>query len=222
MKNAEAVVFDFNGTLFFDYRENREDWDEVSLKYRGRKFEESEYNAMMGMTDRMCVRHMMGDPGLEECDAVSREKEEIYRTLVVRHGLAMEEDALTFMKMLKDDGIAVSIASSAPRENMDFYIDYLGLGRLMEKRFITAGRTDIPSKPDPAVFRLSLSALGVPGERAICFEDAPNGLKAALLTPFRKVYCISSPGFDDTEQRKMAPVIGWKYTLDNYREIISL
>lgn len=222
MTNAEAVVFDFNGTLFFDYRENRDAWNEVSRKYRGHDFSSEEYDAMMGMTDRMCVRHMAGDISDEEADKIASEKEEIYLSLCKERGLEIEKDAVALIKKLNSDGIKTLIASSAPKGNMAWYKKNLGLLDLFKEEYIVAGMDNLKSKPSPDIFIYALSKAGVNGDKAVLFEDSPNGLRAGLLTPFNKVYCISSPSFDDSIQKTLAPVIDWKHTIDNYREIITL
>lgn len=222
MRNAKAVVFDFNGKLFFDYKENRDAWNMLSYKYRGRGFEEKEYNKAMGMTDRMTVNLLFGEMKEEDNDALSREKEEIYISLCKERGLKIEKDAASFIKKLKKDGIIVMVASSCPKMNMTFYKENLSLLELFEEENIICGRLDIPGKPSPDIFRLALSLIGVDGSNAICFEDAVNGIKAALSLPFKKVYGISSPGLESSEQKKMVSVIDWKYTLDNYNKVISL
>ena len=43
--NAKAIVFDFNGTLFFDYKENLDAWNIISNKYREREFYSDEYDS---------------------------------------------------------------------------------------------------------------------------------------------------------------------------------
>lgn len=222
MKTAEAVVFDFNGTLFFDYDENRDAWNEISLKYRGRLFTNEEYDSMMGMTDILCAEKIVGKRDISFLEKVGEEKEKIYLRLCKERVLSLEKDAVTFIKQLKEDGIKVLIASSAPKANMEWYMNNLGLVSLFPPEYIIAGRYDLPSKPEPDIFRLALSTAGVAGEDAICFEDAPNGLRAALRTPFEKVYAINSPGFDNTIQKTLAPMIDWAYTLSHYGEVISL
>ncbi len=222
MRNAEAVVFDFNGTLFFDYRENRDAWNEISLRYRGRYFTDMEYDSMMGMTDIACAERIVGKKERGYLERIGHEKEEIYLTLCKERSITLEKDAVTFIGRLNDDGIKVLIASSAPKENMDWYIENLKLTSLFRPEYIIAGRYDLPSKPEPDIFRCALAAAGVSPENAICFEDAPNGLRAALATPFGKVYAIDSPGFDNSVQKTLSPMIDWKYTLDNYRDVISL
>ncbi len=222
MKTVKAVVFDFNGTLFFDYRENRDAWDEISKRYRGRIFEEDEYNSMMGMTDTMCVKKLLGEKSDEEIMRISDEKEDIYFSLCLERGLEIERDGLAFIEKLKRDNIKVLIASSCPKKNMEWYKKNLHLLDYFAPDYIIAGRDDLPSKPESDIFRLALKTASVCGSDAVSFEDSPNGLIAAINTPFRKTYCISSPGFDDTIQKTLAPVITWRYTLRHYKEVITI
>ena len=222
MAIAEAVVFDFNGTLFFDYQENKDGWNEISLLYRGRPFEDAEYDSMMGMTDPMCVRKMLGNLPTEQLTEIANQKEEIYLRLCKERGLSLEPNAVRFIQRLKADGIKVLIASSAPKINMDWYYDNLGLKDLFTRDYVIASPKDLPSKPNPDIFQYTLKVAQVAPENAICFEDAPNGLRAALATPFKKVYGIESPGFDNTIQRTLAPMINWAYALEHYQEIINL
>ena len=46
-------------------------------------------------------------------------------------------------------------------------------------------------KPDPALYRAAVEALGVPAEHAVAFEDSPNGVAAAVAAGLR---CVAIPG----------------------------
>ena len=76
--SVKCVIFDFNGTLFFDYTEKKHSWNEISIKYRGRPFDEDEYLSMIGMTDRAFAAHITGETDERKLDEVGHEKEEIY------------------------------------------------------------------------------------------------------------------------------------------------
>ncbi len=219
---AKAVVFDFNGTLFFDYQENKDAWNAISIKYRGHAFEETEYNNIMGRLDPICVRLMLGELPYPQLVEIANEKEEIYLQLCQERHLSIEESAIQFIRRLKERGIKTLIASSAPKSNMDWYYEHLGLKDLFEPGCIIAGRDDIPSKPNPDIFQYALKVAKTSPNEAICFEDAPNGLRAALAANFKKVYGIQSPGFDDTVQKTLVTMLTWPYALEHFAEIITL
>lgn len=222
MRNAEAIVFDFNGTLFFDYDENKDAWNIISLKYRNREFEEDEYLSMMGKTDSECVKYINKNLSDEEKERISIEKEEIYLDLCKKRGLRLEEDALSFIERAHKDNILTLIASSAPTMNMDWYYNNLFLDKYFSRNEIIAGRPDIPSKPSPQIFLYALSLFNKAPSRSICFEDSPGGLMAANSAHFNKTYAISSPSLDHNVTSKLGTLINWKEALKNYEKVIEL
>lgn len=218
---VKCVIFDFNGTLFFDYNENKDAWNIVALKHRGSIFGEEEYLSMMGKTDRRCAEYIKRDGTDEELDALSEEKEDIYLRLLVERNIRLEENAVSFINKCKDRGVRVMIASSAPKMNMDWYIKNLNLGDYFDINDIVAGRDDIPSKPAPDIYIYTQRLGGFEGDECIAFEDAPGGLRSALGAGFRRVYGIKSPGMDLEETGKLAPLMDWKWANEHIDEILA-
>lgn len=218
---VKCVIFDFNGTLFFDYDENKDAWNIVAKKHRGSEFGEEEYLSMMGKTDRKCAEYINNNATNEELDALSEEKEDIYLRLLIERNITLVKDALTFIDMCKKRGVRVMIASSAPKINMDWYIKNLKLDSYFDIKDIVAGRDDIPSKPAPDIYIYTQKLGGFTGDECIAFEDAPGGLKSALGASFRRVYAIKSPGMNLEETGKLAPLVDWKWAIDNIDEILA-
>ena len=102
---VKCVIFDFNGTLFFDYNENKDAWNIVALKHRGSEFGEEEYLSMMGKTDRRCAEYIKRDGTDQELDALSEEKEDIYLRLLVERNIRLEKDAVSFIEECKRRGV---------------------------------------------------------------------------------------------------------------------
>lgn len=219
--SVKCVIFDFNGTLFFDYKENKDSWNEISIKYRGRPFQEDEYLSMIGMTDRAFAAHITGETDERKLDEVGHEKEEIYLDMCRERGLQVEKDAILFIEECIKRGVKIMIASSAPKENMDWYIENLGLTRWFRKEDIIAGRYDIPSKPSPDIYIYTQKLSGFAKEDCIAFEDGPGGIRSALGAEFRRVYAVLSPGVDTSVTGKLAPLVDWKYVKDNTDLILS-
>ena len=218
---VKCVIFDFNGTLLFDYNENKDAWNQVALKIRGSEFGEEEYLSMMGKTDRLCAKYIVPDAPDEILDKISEEKEEIYLRLLLERGINIESDAILFIEELKKRKVRVMIASSAPKMNMDWYIRNLELGKYFHISDIVAGRNDIPSKPAPDIYIYTQKKGGFKGEECIAFEDAPGGLKSALGAGFRRVYALESPGMDTEETGKLAPLVSWRWVLENIEEVLA-
>lgn len=220
--NAKAIVFDFNGTLFFDYKENLDAWNIISKKYRGREFYSDEYDSLMGMTDSCVVRFIKSDASDDLAYKIGHEKEEVYLKLCKERKLTLVKEAIEFIEYVQSLNIKVAIASSAPKENMEWYYNNLGLNKLFKKEEIICDPPGLKSKPEPDIFRLALKTLAVSGQDAICFEDSPGGLNAALRTPFKKTIAVISPGMREEKQSIFVSPLSWSYILLHKDEIIKL
>ena len=82
-----------------------------------------------------------------------------------------------WLDQARDLGLRVGLASSSSAEWVTTYLKRLGI--LDRFSAIATGDRVPHSKPDPAVYRLALSELGVDAADAIAVEDSPNGIAAA-------------------------------------------
>ena len=72
LQSVDGIVFDFNGTLFEDGRENRESWDRISLEIRGKALSDEEFSRYNGRTDRDMVRFFLPGCSDSEVREISR------------------------------------------------------------------------------------------------------------------------------------------------------
>ena len=190
---ADGIIFDFNGTLFWDEDENREAWDKAAVMIRGRALSDSEFSSLNGRTDEETVLYFLPDADLRTIDYWSNEKEKIYKEICLKGNPDLSPGSRELLRMLRDKGVPMAIASSAPKVNMDWYIPYFNLTEFFPLERIIAGRRDIPSKPDGTIFRLAAESIGLPSSRTLIFEDSESGVKAALDAGCMKVIRIRGP-----------------------------
>ena len=191
---ADGIIFDFNGTLFWDEDENREAWDKAAVMIRGKALSDSEFSSLNGRTDEETILYFLPDADIRTIDYWSNEKEKIYKEICLKGNPDLSPGSRELLRMLRDKGVPMAIASSAPKVNMDWYIPRFHLLDYFPQDAIIAGRTDIPSKPDGTIFRLALNALGIQGEHAIAFEDSKAGVMSALDAGIAHVYRFRNPG----------------------------
>jgi len=87
------------------------------------------------------------------------------------------------MRLLRDAGLKLAIASSSPPALIEAVVGKLELAALLD--LTHSGIHEARGKPDPAVFLTTAERLGVEPERCMVFEDAPAGVaagKAAGMT----------------------------------------
>jgi HAD superfamily hydrolase (TIGR01509 family) len=74
-------------------------------------------------------------------------------------------------------GLRLGVASSSDRRWVEGHLERL---QLRERFDVIRCADDVPSvKPDPALYRAVLDAMGVRPEDAVALEDSPNGVLAA-------------------------------------------
>ncbi|MBO8436049.1 MAG: HAD family phosphatase [Spirochaetes bacterium] len=206
LPNADGYIFDFNGTLYWDSQENKEAWSATFESVRGTPLADDEFALLNGRTDDETVIYLKPDAPCEERAKIADSKELLYKKLCIEHGLELSPGAEEFLSKLKERGAKMAIASSAPKCNMNWYIEEYGLDRFFKLSEIIAGRTDIPSKPNPAIFSLAMSCLGTTPERTIIFEDSASGVKAALDSGVFLVVRIKDPGLDSIRDERVIEV----------------
>ncbi len=206
MPNADAYIFDFNGTLFWDSEENRKAWSDTFLKYRGKAISDDEFLMLNGRTDEETVLYLAPEKTEEERNEIAEFKERLYKKICLEKKMTLSPGSERILSYLKEKGIPIAIASSAPRINMDWYIPEYGLRRFFPEPLIIAGRTDIPSKPDSAIFRLAIEELGVRAEQTIIFEDSASGVKAALGSGAKLVIRIKEPGLESIRDPRVIEI----------------
>jgi HAD superfamily hydrolase (TIGR01509 family) len=86
-------------------------------------------------------------------------------------------------------GVATAVASSSEREWVEGHLEVLGI---RERFHVLRCKEDVARvKPDPALYREAVEALGVAPSQAIAIEDSPNGLAAALAAG---LFTVAVPG----------------------------
>jgi beta-phosphoglucomutase len=125
-------------------------------------------------------------------DRIGDAKEETYRRLVREGGIEPLEGAADWVHRLHGEGWLQAIASSAPRLNIEVVMEAMGLAGLFEA---SASAEDVErGKPDPQVFLLAASRLGVPPAGAIVVEDAGAGIEAARRAGMRSIAVVRDGG----------------------------
>ena len=105
------------------------------------------------------------------------EKEAAFRRLAAEGPLHPLPGAMEWIERLAKAGWRQAIASSAPPANVTTMARVLDLERWMGA-LVTADDVHC-GKPDPEVFLVAASRLGVPPERCVVVEDAAAGIEAA-------------------------------------------
>ena len=77
----KGIIFDFNGTLFWDSHMHYDAWRDFSKKIRGTAFSDEEMlHHMFGHTNKDIIEYCIGrEPDEEMVERLANEKESLYR-----------------------------------------------------------------------------------------------------------------------------------------------
>ena len=134
--------------------------------------------------------------------AYEREKEGLYRELS-RGRLSPMNGLQRLIDHLKNEGIPVALATSAPEPNVTHTLAELDLAGAFP--VIVRGDEVARGKPAPDVFIEAARRLGVDPAGCLVFEDAPMGIEAAQAAGMRVVALTTSFQASYFEQLESPP-----------------
>ena len=197
-------IFDFNGTLFQDTALHRMAWD-TFLSRRGIVLTDEDFhNYMCGPPNDAILRHFIS-PDLTDAEIAEMafEKESLYRDAVRSDPASqrLTDGAEALLDLMKSRGIPHAIATGSSVDNVEFYMDALGIGRWFDLDHIFYAEGRLPGKPDPAIYRLAMEKLGYAPGDVTMVEDAMAGIQSAARAGVGRIIAIDTTmgraAFDD-------------------------
>lgn len=196
-KKYSGVVFDFNGTIFWDTKLHNQAWDVFLPNHNLNLTDEEKTKCLHGKTNKEIFTILFNkDLNEEELQKYILEKEKIYQTLCLHSGLTFAPGAIDFINFLKSNKVEYAIATSSGKENIDFYLSYLHLENLFGLNQIVYNNGRMKSKPDPEIFEAAIKRLGKNPDEVVIFEDSYAGIEAAEKVGAGKIIIVDSNGDD--------------------------
>ncbi len=192
----QGIIFDFNGTLFFDSHMHYEAWRIYSKKLRGREFTDDEMRKyMFGRTNADIIEYAIGEkPSLELVEKLAKEKETMYRKMCLndKAHFVLSPGAENFLDYLKEKNIPRTIATMSEWDNVEFYIKEFKLEKWFNLEKIVYSNGKIPGKPAPDIYEIAAKNLNLNPKDCIVVEDAISGINAAYSANIGMIIAIAS------------------------------
>ncbi|MBN1949599.1 MAG: HAD family phosphatase [Bacteroidales bacterium] len=190
-----AVIFDFNGTLFFDTEFHNQAWKSFSGKYaKTLGIRELEYH-VHGCTNKEILEYIFKrDLSSEEIISYSLEKEAQYREICTQNPdkCVLTPGAEYFLDRLTNLGIPRIIATASNAENVAFFIRMFDLGRWFDTGQIVYDTGEFRGKPFPDMFLAAANRLGLPMSECLVVEDSIGGVHAAKNAGAARIVAVSN------------------------------
>jgi HAD superfamily hydrolase (TIGR01509 family) len=138
------------------------------------------------------IARYMAEEGLAHADipALHLAKNAHFVAAVAAGTLELRPGVQRMMCRARDAGLAIAIATTTSRSNLDALIAATPLADVQFATLVT-GEDVKQKKPHPEVYTLTLTRLGLAAEACVAFEDSQNGLRAALAAG---IPTIATPG----------------------------
>lgn len=193
-KRYSGVIFDFNGTLFWDTDKQTSAWIAMAEKLRGYPVSDHEMATfILGRPNKVTMGYLAGKLlSDEEGEALSQEKEVIYRELCRKDAknVKLAPGAIDLLNYLTENNIACTIATGSEISNVNFYFEVFQLEKWFDFDKVVYDDGLLPGKPFPEIYLKSAENLGLAPEQCIVFEDADAGIEAARRANIGKIIAI--------------------------------
>ncbi len=173
-----GVIFDFNGTLFFDSNYHFEVFSNLKKEITGEELSleemEKEYSGRPNI--EIFKKMSQNTFSREQCEYYSKKKEEMYRQLVKENQTQLCNGAIELFDSLKERNIPFTIASASIKENIDFFVEYFHLDRWFDINQIVY---DDGSYHDKTKMFLEAKKRINVEDHILIFEDSMSGIQCA-------------------------------------------
>lgn len=185
-----AVLWDVDGTLIDSAEYHWLSWKEV-LAAEKYALTRERFDATFGQRNDAVLRSYFGSGfPLSEIKRIGAAKETRYRELVRTGGIKPLPGVRRWLTRLKKDGWRQVIASSAPPLNIEAILAALDLAGYFDA--IISAEDVERGKPDPQLFLVAATKVGVPPARCIVVEDAPAGVEGGRRAGMRTIGVLST------------------------------
>ncbi len=192
----KGIIFDFNGTLFFDSHLHYEAWRIYSKRLGGYEFTDDEMREkMFGRTNADIIEYaIQRKPAPELAEKLAKEKESLYREqcLKDRKNLVLAPGAEDFLDFLKSNNIPRTIATMSEWDNVEFYIKEFNLAKWFDLEKIVYSNGKIKGKPAPDIYQIAAKNINLRPEECIVVEDAISGINSAQSAGIGRIIAIAS------------------------------
>lgn len=214
-----AVIFDMDGVITESNPFHKRAWEIFCQKYGMELTEEDLKDHVYGQTNRHALNHIFDkELSAKECADLTEEKEALYREL---HGPEMEMTAglKGFLETLKEQGIPLAVATSAPTSNLDFTLKQLGIRQYFDQTIDISGVQN--AKPDPEIYLKAAKKLGVAPERCIVMEDSVPGVEAGQRAGMKVVGLTTTHSAEELSHTDLTIEDFRGLTLQKLRELLA-
>ncbi len=176
-QKPKAVIFDMDGIIFDSERLVLDCWAKIGEKYHIAEIKEV-FTECIGTNKTKTREIVLGHYGKDfDYDSFSREASALFHEYAQTNGLPVKKGVRELLQYLKENEIAIGLASSTRLAVVEEELKEAGLYDYFQ--VVMGGDLLKRSKPEPDIYRMTCAKMGVAPCSAYAIEDSYNGIRAA-------------------------------------------
>jgi beta-phosphoglucomutase len=204
-----GIIFDFDGVIVDSHPVHMQAWKAL-FAAMGKAPDDEELSFVMeGAKREEILRRFLGELTPEQIEHYGAEKERLYQARASE--LKLMQGFAEFWQQTTAAGVPVAVATSGSRRRVERTLDAFGL--LNRFHAIVTAEDVARGKPDPALFYLAASRLGVAADQILVCEDAVAGIAAARNAGM-KCMAIAANG-----RRKLLEAAGADLVIEDFTQV---
>ena len=195
----ETVIFDFNGTLYFDKDLNEQSWKIIYKEIIGNEDNfNNELETILSKKDDTNIKEFFDRVGKatdkETIDKYALKKETLYQELAKsRNRNKLADGAIELLEYLNENKIKMILASASIKYNIDFYLNYCGLNKWFD--YSRIAYDDGINKNKKEIYLKAIELSNTNKENILAFDDSSGSINSGIEAGIRKIIRINPHGY---------------------------
>jgi len=196
----DTMIFDFNGTMFFDGAIQRHAWKTFLANELNHDLTDDEFETQIaGRNNKHTLEYFVGHSLTDsELETESMKKEKFYQETCLSEpqSFHLAPGLEQFLDQCLSKNYKLNIATASEKPNVEFFFKYLNLDRWFDLKKVALNDGQLPGKPAPDMFlRAIQNVSSIPNQSAI-FEDSVSGIQSANNAESKQIVLVEDPDMD--------------------------
>ena len=192
----KAVLFDIDGTLVDSNEQHVTAWS-FAFREAGHPQELEDIRLQIGKGADLLIPTLLPNLDHNTRAAITDTHGRVFKDAFLDNVRAFDQ-APDLLRWVHDHGRKVVLASSAKREELEHYVEMLGVAELIEAS--TSSDDVESSKPEPDIFSAAIEKIGIDPADAVVVGDTIYDIEAAARAGIAAIGLLSGP-FDQAALR---------------------
>ncbi len=195
----EKVIFDFNGTLYFDKDLNEESWKIIYKEIIGNADNfDNELETILSKKDDTNIKEFFDRVNKKVDEKTisdyALKKESLYQELAKKQNRnKLADGAYELLEYLDKNNIKMILASASIKYNVDFYLNYCGLNKWFD--YSRIAYDDGINKNKKEIYLKAIELAKTDIANILAFDDSSGSINSGIEAGIKKIIRINPHGY---------------------------